>query len=116
MSSPRSDYSERDIEKWLTAQIKQLNGISYKFVSPGNPGVPDRIYLLPGGRVWFVEVKTSTGRLTDLQRKQGDRIMKQGCRYRVIKGMAEARMFIAEIENSSMNVDMNVDMKEGDAE
>jgi len=48
---------ERDIEAYLRDQIKRLGGIAYKFVSPGNAGVPDRLVLLPGAGVVFVELK-----------------------------------------------------------
>ena len=41
---------EREIEKWLREQIKNLGGKALKFTSPGNDGVPDRIVFLPGGR------------------------------------------------------------------
>ena len=42
---------EKDIEKFLNDNIKKLGGRSYKFVSPGNSGVPDRIIFLPGGKI-----------------------------------------------------------------
>jgi hypothetical protein len=41
--------------------------VAYKFVSPSNRGVADRLVVLPGGRVWFVEVKKAGGRLSTLQ-------------------------------------------------
>ena len=92
-----SRKSEAQIEQWLNEQIKSIGGISYKFVSPNNPGVPDRIYLLPGGTVWFVELKTEIGRLARIQKWQGERIRKMGCRYRVIRGMDDARAFVKEV-------------------
>lgn len=49
---------EKDIEKKLTQAVKRMGGISPKFVSPGFDGMPDRIVLLPDGRMAFVEVKT----------------------------------------------------------
>ena len=91
-------YDESKIEEWLNGQIKELGGISYKFVSPMNPGVPDRIYLMPGGAVWFVELKTEIGRLANIQKWQGKRIREMGCRYRVIKGMQQARDFVEELK------------------
>lgn len=97
MSSRRYSRPESRIEEWLNGQIKALGGISYKFVSPMNPGVPDRIYLLPGGTVWFVELKTEIGRLANLQKYQGRRIREAGCNYRVVKGMEEAREFVEEL-------------------
>ena len=48
---------ERDIEVLLRDGVKQLGGKAYKWVSPGNAGVPDRIVILPGGKVIFVELK-----------------------------------------------------------
>ena len=48
---------EKDIEKRLKNPIKQLGGLCLKFVTPGFTGVPDRIILLPGGVIRFVETK-----------------------------------------------------------
>ena len=59
---------ERDIERYLVKRVKDLGGVAYKFVSPAHRGVADRLVVLPGGRVWFVEVKAPTGRLSTLQK------------------------------------------------
>lgn len=48
---------EKDIESKLRKPIKELGGLCLKFETPGFTGVPDRILLLPGGRVVFVETK-----------------------------------------------------------
>jgi hypothetical protein len=48
---------ERQIEQKLSLMVKKRGGICPKFVSPGFDGVPDRIVLLPEGRIAFVEVK-----------------------------------------------------------
>ncbi|HFZ1920597.1 TPA: VRR-NUC domain-containing protein [Serratia marcescens] len=48
---------ESTIERHLVARVKAAGGIAYKFVSPGLRGVPDRVVLLPGGRIIFVECK-----------------------------------------------------------
>ena len=62
--------SESQLERRLTRGVKALGGRAYKFVSPGNAGMPDRLIVLPGGRVLFVEIKTASGRLSNLQRRQ----------------------------------------------
>ncbi|EKB5319184.1 VRR-NUC domain-containing protein [Salmonella enterica] len=49
---------ENLIEKHLVAEVKKAGGIAYKFLSPGRRSVPDRIVLLPGGRLVFVECKS----------------------------------------------------------
>lgn len=48
---------ESIIEKHLVAEVKKAGGRAYKFLSPGRRSVPDRIVLLPGGRLVFVECK-----------------------------------------------------------
>ena len=48
---------ERQIEQKLSLMVKKRGGICPKWVSPGFDGIPDRIVLLPEGRIAFVEVK-----------------------------------------------------------
>lgn len=48
---------EKQIEQKLVRATKNMGGISVKFMSPGFDGMPDRIVLLPGGHIAFVEVK-----------------------------------------------------------
>ena len=48
---------EREVEKRLTVEVKKRGGMSPKFVSPGQDGMPDRLVLLPHGRIGFVECK-----------------------------------------------------------
>ena len=55
---------EKEIEKRLCDGVKKLGGYAYKFTSPGNDGVPDRMVIMPGGDITFVELKTDTGKLS----------------------------------------------------
>ena len=48
---------EKEVEQKLVRAVKAAGGICPKWVSPGTNGMPDRIMLLPGGRIAFVEVK-----------------------------------------------------------
>lgn len=48
---------EKEVEEYLTKQAKARGWLALKFVSPGCTGVPDRIVILPGGRVGFLELK-----------------------------------------------------------
>ena len=70
---------ERDIEKILVEGVRKLGGKAFKFVSPGNDGVPDRIIIMPGGRVYFVELKTEVGRLSGRQKIQIRALTRLGC-------------------------------------
>ena len=66
---------EKEIEKILVSEVKKLGGRAYKWTSPGNDGVPDRIVILPGEKPYFVELKSETGRLSALQKVQIDRLL-----------------------------------------
>ena len=48
---------EKTIERKFTDAAKASGGLAPKFTSPGFDGMPDRIVLMPGGRMAFVEVK-----------------------------------------------------------
>ena len=48
---------ENEIEAKLVKAVKDVGGVCWKFTSPGTAGVPDRIVLMPSGRIGFVEVK-----------------------------------------------------------
>lgn len=78
---------ESEIEKILVGEVKKLGGIAYKWVSPGNDGVPDRIVVFPDRRPVFVELKTDRGRLTVLQGVQIRRLEKLGQDVTVIYGL-----------------------------
>ncbi len=90
---------ESKIEAWLNDQIKKIGGKSYKFVSPGNPGVPDRIYLLPDGRIYFVELKRVIGKLSNIQVWQRQQFKEMGIDIRLIYGMEQAKQFIKELKD-----------------
>lgn len=48
---------EKEIERKLKKRVEALGCLCLKFESPGFTGVPDRIILMPGGRLFFVELK-----------------------------------------------------------
>lgn len=60
--------SEKDTERFLCRKIRELGGKAYKFVSPGCTGVPDRLVCLPGGRIFFVELKSEGKESTENQK------------------------------------------------
>ena len=85
---------EKDIERYIRQEIEAMGGLCLKFISPGNAGAPDRIIMLPGGRVWFAEIKTTGGRVRPLQRWWQKRLQKVGIRSLVIHNRVEAEVFI----------------------
>ena len=86
--------TEKAVEARLVSGIRALGGIAYKFTSPGNVGVPDRVVILPGGEVWFVELKTETGRLSTMQEHQIKRMINIGARVAVLHGSEDVKRFM----------------------
>lgn len=54
----KKKYSEKYLEKKLREEVKKLGGIALKFQSSSFTGMPDRIILLPGSAVMWIELKS----------------------------------------------------------
>lgn len=74
---------EKYIEACLIRKVKKYGGLCLKLVSPGNDGMPDRICLLPGGEVLFVELKALGKKPRPLQIRQMERLRNLGFRVEV---------------------------------
>mgnify|MGYP003372340239 CR=1 FL=1 len=61
---------ESTVERHLREEAKKRNGLALKFVSPGMNGVPDRIVLMPDGKMAFVELKAPGKKPRPLQLKR----------------------------------------------
>ena len=58
---------EKETEAKLVKAVRKLGGLAPKFVSPGLDGVPDRLVLLPGGKIAFIELKADNRKMRPLQ-------------------------------------------------
>lgn len=96
-------HSERDAEKLLVSKIKKLGGRAYKFTSPGSAGVPDRIIILPGGYVEFVEMKSETGMLSVLQKICISHLRALGCHVEVIYGVKDVDTYVTRVKKMIKN-------------
>ena len=72
---------ESEIEQQLVWHVECAGGRAYKFTSPSQRGVADRIVCLPGGRVWFIELKAPRGRRSPLQKMFADEMARLGQNY-----------------------------------
>ena len=89
---------EKDIEKVLVAEVRKLGGRAYKWVSPGNDGVPDRIVVFPDRPPMFVELKAENGKLSTLQKVQIRRLLDMGQDVRVLRGIREVEQFLEDCD------------------
>lgn len=88
---------ESAIEARLVREVKKRGGLCYKFVSPDNAGVPDRIVITPEGQTIFVELKTLVGRLAKIQKWQLEEMRKRGADVRVLYGLDQVLDFVEEV-------------------
>ena len=71
-------YSEKRLEQIFKSEVLKRGGLALKFVSPGMSGVPDRLVLMPGGVIAFVEVKATREKMRPLQIKRKRQLEKLG--------------------------------------
>ena len=90
---------EKDIEKYLTTQVKKSSGLSYKWLSTIT-GVPDRIVIL-NQKVLFVELKTQTGKLSARQLVVFDELGEAGFPVHIIRSKEDVDDFIKEAQKSN---------------
>lgn len=90
---------EKDIEKELAARVKAMGGIAPKFTSAGFDGMPDRLVLLPGGRMGFVELKAPGKKPRALQLARHRLFRRLGFKVYVIDGIEQIDGVLEEIDH-----------------
>ena len=75
---------EKTVERKLVEAVRKMGGICPKWVSPGFDGMPDRIVLLPGAKIGFVEVKAPGKKPRPLQVSRHGLLRKLGFRVYVL--------------------------------
>lgn len=88
---------ERDVERYLIKECEKRGWLCWKFVSPGRRGVPDRIVIRPGA-VAFVEVKRKGGRVSPLQIRRIEELIRLLIPARVVETKGEIDEMIREWE------------------
>ena len=83
----------------LVARVKAMGGIASKFTSPGFDGMPDRLVLLPGGRMGFVELKASGKKLRALQMARHRLLRRLGFKVYVIDEINQIDSVLEEIDH-----------------
>ena len=87
---------EREVEAKLRKTVNGFGGMCLKWVCPGWAGVPDRIILLPKGRIWFIELKRPRGGVLSSRQLWWQRKLNAlGFPYRVIWNDTDVEVFRA---------------------
>lgn len=87
---------ESEIEKYLVRRVRENGGLAPKWVS-GERGVPDRIIILPRGRVMYAEIKAPGKKPSPLQVKWADTLRALGHKCYLIDSKAGVDAFIREV-------------------
>ncbi len=91
--------TEKNIEQKLVKAVKKRGGMALKFVSPGLDGVPDRIVLLPMGRMAFVELKAPGKKMRPLQVRRKRQLEGLGFLVYCVDRVEEIGGMLDEIKN-----------------
>ena len=91
---------EKEIEKQLVREVKLRGGICPKFTSPGFDGMPDRLVILPHGRIGFVEVKAPGEKPRPLQLARHRLLTSLGVRVFVLDDPESIGGILDEIEKN----------------
>lgn len=91
---------EKEIEQKLVRQAKMEGGRALKFVSPGFDGMPDRILLMPHGKLAFVEVKAPGKKPRPLQVSRHEMLRKLGFQVYVLDSMEQIKEIIHAVQTT----------------
>lgn len=89
---------ERELEQKFVMRLKGLGCMPIKLISPGLAGIPDRLLLIPGGIVWFAELKRPGGRLRPLQAHVIQQLRGLGFRVYIIDSMQAIDDLLADVK------------------
>ena len=91
---------EKTIEQHLVKAVKNSGGIAPKLVSPGFDGMPDRLVLLPGGKIGFVEVKAPGKEPRPLQVARHGLLRRLGFKVYVLDAPEQIGVILDEIRTA----------------
>ena len=92
---------EQTIERKLVVATKNMGGLALKFISPSFDGMPDRIVLLPGGHIGFVEVKAMGCKPRPLQLSRHGLLRRLGFKVYVLDDERQIEKIITEIRGDA---------------
>jgi hypothetical protein len=94
--------NEKTLERRLREEIRKAGGLSVKFTPMGIVGMPDRIILMPGGRVAFAEIKTPGKKPTPIQLSRIKLLTNLGFIAAVIDSLESLQEFIKGVTDNGI--------------
>lgn len=91
---------EKQIEQKLVQAVRKIGGMCLKFVSPNFDGMPDRLIILPGGKIAFAELKAPCKKPRPLQLARHKTLMKLGFHVYVIDSIEQIGVILDEIQST----------------
>jgi hypothetical protein len=85
---------EKQIEAKVCEYAKTKNVLVYKFTSPARAAVPDRMFIRPDGRIWFVEFKREGAKPTEAQEREHHRMRQHKVNVFVIDNVEEGKTMV----------------------
>lgn len=95
----KNTTSEKEIERYLVKRVGKAGGWAFKLLSDYVKGLPDRICIFPGGRIAFVEVKSTGKLLSPVQKLIAAKLEKLGCDVRKIDDLKGVEKLINDYKN-----------------
>ncbi len=77
--------------------VDDLGGLCIKLNPLWYVGIPDRLVLLPGGRIFFIELKARTGRYGQNQHWWRDTLRRLGFKYEALWTISAVEQFLASV-------------------
>ena len=90
---------ETDLEYLFAKRVRMAGGMSFKLVAAGRAGLPDRLVVLPVGRIYLVELKTDSGERSDIQVLLHERLAALGVHVHLVAGRAGVVRWVNERVN-----------------
>lgn len=82
---------EKQIERSVCDYAKSIGFLVYKFTSPERAAVPDRMFITPKGKVFFIEFKREGAKVTPAQDREHERLRAQGVTVFVVDSVGKGR-------------------------
>lgn len=85
---------EKQIEQKVCDYAKERGCLVYKFTSPNRAAVPDRLFVLPNGRIYFIEFKASGKKPTPAQEREHLRLKGHNVQVFVVDSIDGGRLVV----------------------